>query len=137
MAYQGWLVRVGDYTIPLSIIKADTYVPFLSTIDMDSYVDEHNILHRNVIGQSPKLEFELVPLLSNTEFAEFMRNIQAQYVNAKEKKCAVVAYQPEIDDYYTQYCYIPDIKPQMYLASETEIQYDAIRIAFIGTGESV
>lgn len=136
MAYQGWLVKVGNYIIPLSIIKADSYVPFLSTIDMDSYVDENNILHRNVIGVSPKLEFELVPQLDNTEFANFMSNIRAQYVNAKEKKCPVYCYQPEIDDYYRQYCYIPDIKPQMYLASETEIKYDAIRIAFIGTGEN-
>ena len=135
MAYQGWLIKVGNYTIPLSIIKADSYIPFLSTTDLDSYVDENNVLHRNVIGQSPKCEFETVPMLDNVQFAEFMANLQSQYINAAEKKCVVTAYQPEIDDYYTQNCYIPDIKPQMYLASEMEIKYDAIRIAFIGYGE--
>ena len=135
MAYQGWLIKVGDYTIPLSIIKADSYIPFLSTIDLDSYVDENTLLHRNVIGNpTPKVEFETVPMLDNTQFAQFMSNIRAQYTNAREKKCPVTAYQPEIDDYVTQDCYIPDIKPQLYLASATEIKYDAIRIAFIGYG---
>ena len=135
MAYQGWLIRVGNYTIPLSVIKADSYSVFLSTGDADSYSDENYVLHRNATGIAPKIEFETIPLLTNAQFADLMSNIRSQYINANEKKCSVTAYQPETDDYFTQDCYIPDIKPQMYLASDTEIWYDPIRFAFIGYGE--
>ena len=135
MAYQGWLIRVGNYTIPLSVIKADSYSAFLSTGDADSYSDENYVLHRNATGIAPKIEFETIPLLTNAQFADLMSNIRSQYIKANEKKCSVTAYQPETDDYFTQDCYIPDIKPQMYLASDTEIWYDPIRFAFIGYGE--
>ena len=56
MAYQGWLIKVGTYTIPLSIIKADTYNTFLSYGDSDSYTDENYVLHRNATGIAPKIE---------------------------------------------------------------------------------
>lgn len=137
MAYQGWLIKVGTYTIPLSIIKADTYNTFLSYGDSDSYTDENYVLHRNATGIAPKIEFETIPLLTNDQFASLMSNLRSQYIIGKEKKCSVTAYQPETDSYFTQDCYIPDIKPQIYLASETEIWYDPIRFAFIGYGEAL
>ena len=94
MAYNGYLVKVGSYTIPLSLIKADSYIPFLSYGDADSYTDANYVLHRNATGIAPKIEFETIPLLTNIQFAEFMSNLRSQYIIGKEKKCSVTAYQP-------------------------------------------
>lgn len=133
MAYQGYLVKVGNYTIPLSLIKADSYSVFMSITDLDSFVDANGYLHRNALDHiANKAEFETKPLLSNTEFADLMSNIRSNFTVARERKASVTLYIPETDSYVTQDMYMPDIKPSMYLASNTEIQYNAVRLAFIG-----
>lgn len=131
--YQGYLIKVGTYTIPLSVIRADSYIVFRSVTDLDSFVDANGVLHRNALDHTAnKVEFETVPQMNNTEFAALMSNIRSQFTAPKERKASVTCYIPEIDDYETQDMYMPDIKPQMYLASATEIKYDAVRLAFIG-----
>ena len=133
MAYNGYLVKVGSYTIPLSLIKADSYSVFMSITDLDSYVDANGVLHRNALDHvANKVEFETVPMLDNEQFATLMSNIRGQFTVAKERKASVECYIPELNIYVTQDMYMPDIKPQMYLASSTEIKYDAVRLAFIG-----
>lgn len=131
--YQGYLIKVGTYTIPLSVIRADSYTAFMSITDLDSFVDANGELHRNALEHvANKVEFETVPLMTNTEFASLMSNIRSQFTVARERKANVTCYIPELDNYVTQPMYMPDIKPQMYLASATEIKYDAVRLAFIG-----
>lgn len=66
MAYSGYLIKVGNYTIPLSIIRAETYSPYKSVTDLDSYVDANGYLHRNALEHiANKVEFETVPQLTN------------------------------------------------------------------------
>lgn len=131
--YQGYLIKVGNYTIPLSLIRADSYIVFQSITDLDSFVDADGYLHRNALDHTAnKVEFETVPQMNNTEFAALMQNIRSQYTVPKERKASVTCYIPETDNYETQDMYMPDIKPQIYLASATEIKYDAVRLAFIG-----
>ena len=133
MAYAGYLIKVGTYTIPLSAIRADSYSAFLSITDLDSFVDANGVLHRNALEHTAnKVEFETVPLMDNTEFASLMSNIRSQFTLSRERKASVTCYIPELDSYVTQDMYMPDIKPSMYLASDTEIKYNAVRLAFIG-----
>lgn len=131
--YQGYLIKVGNYTIPLSLIKADSYSVFMSITDLDSFVDANGYLHRNALDHvANKCEFETVPMLNHTQYASLMANIRSQFTVAKERKASVTLYIPELDDYVTQDMYMPDIKPSMYLASASEIKYNAVRLAFIG-----
>ena len=59
MAYSGYLIKVGTFTIPLSIIRAETYSAYESTTDLDSYVDGNGELHRNALDHKAyKVEFE-------------------------------------------------------------------------------
>lgn len=133
MAYSGYLIKVGSYIIPLNLIKADTYSVFMSITDLDSYVDANGVLHRNALDHvANKVEFETVPQLDHEQFASLMNNIRGQFTVAKERKASVTCYIPELDSYVTQDMYMPDIKPSMYLASATEIKYNAVRLAFIG-----
>ena len=133
MAYAGYLIKVGNYTIPLSMIRADSYSAFMSITDLDSFVDANGVLHRNALEHTAnKIEFETKAMLSNTEFASLMSNIRSQFTKPGERKASVTCYIPELDAYQTQDMYMPDIKPSMYLASATEIKYNPVRLAFIG-----
>ena len=136
MAYSGYLIKVGTYTIPLSIIRAETYSVFKSVTDLDSYVDNTGVLHRNALSHiANKVEFETIPLLTNTQFNDLMTNLQSQMTTDQDKlerKASVTCYIPETDTYVTQDMYMPDIKPTIYYADANKIQYNQIRLAFIG-----
>ena len=133
MAYSGYLIKVGEWKIPHSWIRAETYVVTKNGQDLDSYRDANGVLHRNALEHwVAKAEFETPPLKTNTEVANFMRNISSNYTNAVEKKANVTVYIPEIDDYVTQEMYVPDIPFTIYSANDTEIKYNQFRVAFIG-----
>ena len=137
MAYSGYLIKVGPsnnlYEIPLSIIRAETYTVFKSVTDLDSYVDANGYLHRNALDHiANKVEFETVPLLTNTQFTNLMSNIQSRMTDSLERKVSVTLYIPETDSYVTQDMYMPDIKPTIYYADANKIQYNQVRLAFIG-----
>ena len=132
MAYSGYLIKVGTFTIPLSIIRAETYSAYESTTDLDSYVDGNGELHRNALDHKAyKAEFETVPMLTDKEFGSLMTSIRAQYTVSKEKKSLVTLYVPELDDYVSQYMYEPDITPTLYYGDANKVQYEQIRLAFI------
>lgn len=133
MAYSGWLIKVGNYIIPSSIIRADSYSIVKNSQDLDSYRDANGYLQRTALEHTPnKAEFELIPMLTNTEFANVMQSIKANFTDAKEKKASVTLYVPEDDDYVTQDMYMSDITPSIYGTYGGMIHYNSIRFAFIG-----
>lgn len=140
MAYAGYLIKVGTsstdnskYEIPLKFIKADSYKIAKKIQDLDSYRDANGELHRNALTHVPyKLEFECVPMLTNTEISTVLTSIRGKFATAAERKLYVWAYNPEDDTYIEQFMYMPDIEFQMYYADTSMIQYDAVRLAFIG-----
>ena len=140
MAYAGYLIKVGSYTIPFKYIKYDTLQSLWSTTDVDSFRDANSTAHRNSVQprHPMKVEFE-TPDISETDFRDLMSNLQAQYLgttrlwNGKQAKtCLVTAWIPELGEYKEDYCYIPDIHPQIRFANATELRYDPVRLAFIG-----
>lgn len=136
MAYAGYLIKVGTYTIPLSFIKAESYKATHLIQDLDSYRDANGVLHRNALSHVPdKVEFECVPMLTNTEMNAVVSAIRAQITatgNLAERKASVSMYVPELDGYITQDMYMPDAEFSMYYADGSMIQYNAVRFAFIG-----
>ena len=135
MSYSGFLIKVGSFTIPLSWMRAETYSVALHGQDLDSYRDADGLLHRQALEYVvPKVEFNIPAMKKQKEFAAFMANIRANYINATEKRVSATVYIPEIDEYVTQDMYVPDITPSIYLANDKDIWYNEIRIAFIGYG---
>ena len=133
MAYAGYLIKVGTFEIPLSLIRAETYTVFKSVTDLDSYVDASGYLHRNALEHiANKVEFETIPLLTDKQFGSLMSSLYGQMTNTRERKASVTCYIPETDSYVTQDMYMPDIKPTLYYADAEKIQYNQIRLAFIG-----
>ena len=134
MAYQGYLLKVGDYTISAKkFIKADSYSAYVNMQDVDNYIDAYGFLHRNAVDlKVAKVEFETPTMLTNSDLAELMSNIQANYTIPKARQCEITAYIPEYDDYVTQTAYLADIKPSIYGVFDNVIKYNPIRMAFIG-----
>ena len=134
VSYNGFLLKVGDYEISdKKYIRADSYSAYVNMQDVDAYTDGNGYLHRNAIElKAAKIEFETRAMLTNTEFAEFMRNIRANYTDANARECTITAYIPEYDDYVTQKAYLADFKPSIYSTADGIIRYNPIRMAFIG-----
>lgn len=135
MAYKGYLIKIGNYIFPLSMIKAETYKATNYGQDLDSTRDVNGILHRTALeNTAPKVEFETRNMLDNTQVSSIFANIQANYTNAVEKKASVEVYAPELDKYVTSDMYMADFEPTMYFADEKEIKYLSTRMAWISYG---
>lgn len=134
MAYSGWLIKVGNYIIPANkYIKADSYSPYVNMQDLDPWTDANGYVHRTAVElKAMKIEFETPAMLTNVEFSELMRNIQANYTVPKARQLILTAYIPEYDDYITQTAYLADFTPQIYGNYGGVIHYNPIRLAFIG-----
>lgn len=134
MAYSGYLVKIGNYTIPSNkFIKADSYSAYVNMQDIDPYTDANGHLHREAVElKALKIEFETPAMLTNNEFAKFMKNIRDNYISEKSRSLMITAYIPEYDDYVTQMGYMADFAPQIYGTYGGVIHYNPIRLAFIG-----
>lgn len=135
MAYAGYLIKIGNYTIPLSMIKADSYYAYDNMQDYEPWTDAKGYLHRDAVKlKALKVEFETRNMLNNTQFSTLLQNIEAEFISGKEhaRECDITAYIPRLDAYVTQRGYMADYKPQIYLADATHIVYDACRLSFIG-----
>lgn len=133
MAYQGFLLKIGDYTIPHKYIKADSYSPYVNMQDVEAYTDANGYLHRNAVElKVAKVEFETPAMLTNVTFTELMGNIRANYLDVKSRKILITAYIPEYDDYVTQTGYLADFQPKIYGVFGGVIKYNPIRLAVIG-----
>lgn len=134
MAYNGYLVKIGDYVIPAKkFIRADSYSAYVNMQDIDPYTDANGYLHREAVDlKALKVEFETPAMLTNMEFAKFMSKIRENYINSKSRSVLITAYIPEYDDYVTQTGYLADFTPQIYGTYGGVIHYNPIRFAFIG-----
>lgn len=132
MAYQGYLIKLGEQILPHKYIKADSFATTLITQDLDSYRDMEGVLHRTALQHRVnKIEFETPAMLTNFQVKELINIISSNYMNSAEKKVLATIYVPEIDDYMTQEMYVPDISFSIYGIFKGIIRYNPIRIAFI------
>lgn len=132
--YSGWLVKIGDYTIPTDrFIRADSYKAYANMQDLDPWTDADGYLHRNAVKlKALKVEFETPAMLTDEDFAEFMYNIDQNITNIDANECYITAFIPRYNKYFTQKGYLVDIDPQIYGNYENTLHYNAIRIAFVG-----
>lgn len=49
MGYGGYLVKFGNYTIPNSLIKQDTFSSYVNMQDKDPWTDENGYEHRDAV----------------------------------------------------------------------------------------
>lgn len=138
MAYAGYLVKIGNYTLPFRYIKAESYKVVRSVTDLDSYRDADGVLHRTALPHILyKCEFETPAMLTNSDIATLMAHIHDNYTNEAERKVNMTIYVPETDGYVENVpAYIPDINFTIYAADNSQatpiLKYNSIRFALIG-----
>lgn len=134
MAYNGWLLKIGDYIIPADkFIKAESYQAYVNMQDVDPWTDANGYLHRNAVElKALKAEFETPAMLTNAELTELMSNIDENISDKIGNGCYITAYIPRYDKYYTQYGYMADIQPQIFGVFDEVIKYNSIKFSFIG-----
>lgn len=130
MSFNGqWLIKVGTFVIPLSIMKYGSYkIAPAQRQDNGSYVDADGYLHRNPMPHTrSKIEFETI-YMSPDQMEDLMAHITAQYTNGLEKKVHLTYYEPEYGNYVEGDFYLPATEEYTWL---TKRIHDNHRIAFI------
>lgn len=133
MAYSGFLLKIGEYTVPFKFLKADSYSVGVKMQDIDAWTDADGYLHREAVElKVVKVEFETPNIITDRKLEEFLSNVRENYIIPKARECLITAYVPEYDEYVTQRAYLADFTPTIYYADENTIKYNPIRFAFIG-----
>lgn len=136
MAFNGTLFTAGSYQVTgEKYIDYGKYNATMNVQDLDSYRDANGILHRNALEHIPlKVEFETRENLTNEDMEAFYGSIRSNFTDATQRMLSVTAFVPELNDYITQDCYMPD--PQFKIKridyNTNTIYYESIRFAFIG-----
>ncbi len=133
MAYSGFLLKIGNWEFPKSLMQAGSFFAYFNMQDKEPWTDEDGYLHRTPVNLKPiTVRFSTKNRLTNTEFAEIMKNISNNYVSAVGRTAYITAYIQEIDDYSTQLAYIPDFYPNISIATDEYIKYNPVEIEIIG-----
>ena len=132
MAFNGYLIKVGTYTVPLSFMRYESYNITHSTLDLDSYRNANGVLSRNALAHKvDKIEFN-VPMMTLEQFHSVWDNVVNEYTNATEKKIPVNYFVPETNSYVTANMYVPDIQFTIRNIDGNTINLNETRISFIG-----
>lgn len=133
MAYNGYLLKIGNYTFPMRGIILKSYKVAYKVQDLDPYRDEDGVMHRNALSHIPaKVEFEVNGMTSGA-YDVIMNNIRATYLNVLERKSSVTLFIPELGEYVTQDMYLAE--PEITIVrqeSSSSLIYDKVRFAWIG-----
>lgn len=103
MAYSGFLIRAGEYQIPIEYISCQRYKVTRSIQDLNSYRDSNGELHREALEHTlEKVEFETVPRLYGDEMEKLIKGISDNYIIPGERKVLATVFIPELNDYVTK-----------------------------------
>lgn len=134
MAYNGYLVKVGNYIFPSNYIIMKTYKASYKIQDLDPYRDANGVLHRNALQHvPPTCEFQVKYGLTNSEYDVIMNNIRANFTKPQERKAVVSVFVPELGGYVESDMYMPD--PEITIVRQEDsstLIYDTITFKFIG-----
>lgn len=135
--FEGYLIKLGDYTFPMKYIAEETYTALpKQRQELSAERDNLGVLHREVVKNMPsKIVFATISGLTNTEVKLIFEMIHARYINEAEKKLEVTYYLPETDSYSEkEYMYIPNMEfPIDYVdVEDKKVVYDPLTFTFIG-----
>lgn len=130
MAYQGYLIKVGNTVFPMKYIRAETYKCTPNQrIDQDSDSDATGVLHRNVLPHTrTKVEFETPQMLRGADVLAISTLLG---LSGSRRDVTITYWDHESQSYKTGKCYVPDISYQLMRNTGDDLVYMPIRYAFI------
>ena len=133
MAFEGYLIKVGEFIIPNNLLQEKSYSAKVNTIDEDSYNDNFGILHRNVIQKIPIVKVNTCEM-TQAELEVLMSGIDANLSNSDEQKASVSVWVPRWRRYVTQDMYLSDIDFVIDTIKDGIPQYASFELRFNGYG---
>lgn len=134
MAFEGYLLKVGEDIFPNKYIEINSYKAKTNVQDLNPERDANGVLKRSPLEHSViTVKFNTPNGLSNVEVENFMRLIRKNYLTTElEKKVKVTAWMQGEGKYVTQDCYLVDIEFPAAVIQRNKIYYDSINLEFIG-----
>lgn len=134
MAFNGYLLKIGNTIIPPKYMSAETYkITPNQRMESSAKRVTTGVLHRTTCSHTAsKIEFE-TKTMWNTDKEALMNIIRGGLTDTQQRKCTVTYYDTETDGYKTGTFYMPDID---YTISRIDtvrnrILYAPLRICFI------
>lgn len=142
MAYEGYLIKIKaisgsqtadwDYTIPMGAIIYESYKATYSVLDEDAKRSGTGRLRRTTyphkVGHC-KFTFRQ---MNNTQLFGILEMIQLHYIKKRQKKVKASIWIPELNNYVTDYFYIPDIEFTILKTEGNKVIYSATEMELIG-----
>ena len=145
MGYEGYLIKVAStevsdnwFIIPHNLIVEKSYKATYSTMDVDSTRVATAVLERTVVDHKvPHCQLEIKPITDKRLEELFGPNggISTRYEIVKEKSIYVKMWIPELCDYVTAKCYVPDIDFTIKKVDNRppySVSYESFTLEFIG-----
>ncbi len=124
MAYNGYLVKFGDYDFS-GMIRADTYeiIPNARQ-DLDSYRDANGELHRTALEHTATNINFVIRAHTEAEHETMMAALTSNYTNYAERDATVTYYDTENCVYKTGHFYIDSNLPHNIYGTYDGIMYN-------------
>lgn len=137
MAYQGYLIKIGNDVFPHKYIIAESYkVKPNQRLDLDSTRNANGVLQRKVLTHMPStVEFQIgqgFPTFTDDVLEECMGIIRSNFANASERKVPITFYCPDTNDYKTETAYMPDPEYTIARMDGDHVYYSSFTFKFIG-----
>lgn len=132
MAFQGWLIKVGDTDIS-KYIEINTFIVTPDQrVELDSGRNGLNRLYREVAEHTPtKIEFSTA-YLSSYEMTELLQILEKNSIKEIERKIPITYFNILKGNYKTcEGAYVPDYTPKLLAWDGRTLTYDHMRLAFI------
>ena len=127
MAFQGWLLKVGDTDISKYVDIENYKVSPEQRADLDSDRNGLNKLYREVADHYTT---KIIPMES-AEMTDFLQALETAYINVKERKALVTYFDVNTGEYKTGEMYVPNYTVETKSWNGMELEYKPLRVAFI------
>lgn len=107
MAYEGYLLKFGDFVFPDKYIDSESVsIAPNRRLDSNSYQDGDGVLHRNALKHTRStIEFK-TGTLYESEMEEIVDGITSNYINYSERDAQCTYYDPESRTYKEGHLYL-------------------------------
>lgn len=146
MGYNGYLLRFANsnsfsadwFTFPHDFIAEKSYKATYSTMEVSATRNANAYLERDTASHRVAHCSLTMRSLTDSEVAELFGangGISTRYINNLEKSIWVNMFVPELNDYITAKCYIPDIEFVFNQVKNTppyRVKYEPVTLEIIG-----
>lgn len=131
--YEGYLIKIGDYTVPLELLAPKSYKAIPNIQDLDPFRNADGVLFRNALPHIPiTMEFTTMENLTDTEINSMLSEIKRNYTNEQERRAIVTCYVPEWGEYVTQDMYLSQPEITIGEIDKGKIIFESIKLQWIG-----